>query len=850
MNEFDLLGRDTFLHKYGFRSANRYFVKRGDRLYDSKAIYGVAHQMQYPELGPKRSADFSGGERQVQEPLEALGFEFEVAPAPVGEVQDADDQPRISSEDVRLISSSRSKKFYADLAIEERDAYEKVSSSLERLGDLLKSKLASPNKFEVRTTAGFHVKSGVRSFIPKDLWFSVSPRENSKDLASIPQMFMIVSERGIEYGFGASVSPTDFSQQAPKRAVRTAAPKIFVRLPAPGSVEATGIAQDIDDAPPWFFRSKHRLDPKEKEFSSLQEWLRYLQSDRGKKNAAGTISRYLRGDEIDHTDLSEEVATMARLFEPLLDREWHARLRGVEGVEANQELLVEEESMELEGRTEFARLLRKFMDTFRRRREGPFTTEGELGSTMRDLRDCLQDLPCVSARPNIRVKVSVGQGSWTKTPWIALLDARETTSTQRGRYIVFLLAEDLSRTYLTLNQGMTELVSRLGQRGAVEEMHRVAEQSRPLILELLDPGFTLDRDIDLGSETAAARNYEEGTIAYMELLSENLPDDQTINTHLESALLAYDRLIAREQSVIQEDDGQPTWETYSIDDALEELFLEREDVERYLDIWRNKKNLILQGAPGVGKSFIARRLAYALIGFKDDSKVQTVQFHQSYSYEDFVQGYRPNGNLGFERKNGTFYEFRDRAMRDPSGTYVFIIDEINRGNLSKIFGELMLLIEPDKRGPTWKTRLAYATEADLDFFVPDNLFILGMMNTADRSLSLVDYALRRRFAFVAMEPLFGAPKFRAHLEVRGVPEDVVTRIVNAMGELNQAIQSDRTNLGPGFRIGHSFFTPTATVRDPDGWYRRIVETEIYPLLEEYWFDAPETADQWRDQLLR
>jgi hypothetical protein len=162
----------------------------------------------------------------------------------------------------------------------------------------------------------------------------------------------------------------------------------------------------------------------------------------------------------------------------------------------------------------------------------------------------------------------------------------------------------------------------------------------------------------------------------------------------------------------------------------------------------------------------------------------------------------------------------------------------------------MLLIESDKRGSTWKTRLAYATDGDEDFYVPDNLFILGMMNTADRSLSLVDYALRRRFAFVAMEPLYGAAKFRAHLEAHGIPEGVINRIVNGMGELNQAIETDRTNLGPGFRIGHSFFTPSRTVDDPEAWYRRIVETEIHPLLEEYWFDAPEMADQWRDQLLR
>ena len=262
-----------------------------------------------------------------------------------------------------------------------------------------------------------------------------------------------------------------------------------------------------------------------------------------------------------------------------------------------------------------------------------------------------------------------------------------------------------------------------------------------------------------------------------------------------------------------------------------------------------EKNLILQGAPGVGKSFLARRLAYLLIEERNDRKIQAAQFHQSYSYEDFVQGYRPNGAQGFERKNGAFFEFRDRALADPTGTYVFIIDEINRGNLSKILGELMLLIEPDKRGPEWATKLSYASSDEPDFYVPPNLYILGMMNTADRSLSVVDYALRRRFAFVSMDPMFASPKFRAHLLDHGVSDEIASKVVSGMSELNKVIEEDRLNLGPRFRIGHSFFTPSRRLDDPATWYARIVETEIHPLLEEYWFDAPEKADEWRDQLL-
>ena len=289
---------------------------------------------------------------------------------------------------------------------------------------------------------------------------------------------------------------------------------------------------------------------------------------------------------------------------------------------------------------------------------------------------------------------------------------------------------------------------------------------------------------------------------------------------------------------------------YSMEDTLKDLFLDPSDIERYLAIWSAKKNLILQGAPGVGKTFVAMRLAYALIGFEDTTKVQFVQFHQSYSYEDFVQGYRPSGSGGFVRKDGIFLEFRNKSANDSKSKYVLIIDEINRGNLSKILGELMLLIEADKRGPEWASKLSYANEEDNDFYVPNNLYILGLMNTADRSLSIVDYALRRRFAFASMKPAFNNSKFPKYLREKKVTDDIIDKIVIQMNELNNEIEQDRTNLGPGFCIGHSFFTPNEPVQDSQAWYQRVVESEIAPLLEEYWFDDPDKADSWCEQLIR
>ena len=224
-----------------------------------------------------------------------------------------------------------------------------------------------------------------------------------------------------------------------------------------------------------------------------------------------------------------------------------------------------------------------------------------------------------------------------------------------------------------------------------------------------------------------------------------------------------------------------------------------------------------------------------------------VQFHQSYAYEDFVQGYRPNEKGGFTLKPGVFHRFCERARANPDTPHVFIIDEINRGNLSRIFGELLMLIEADKRSENYAVALTYADPADGRFHVPANVHILGLMNTADRSLALVDYALRRRFAFETLEPAFGTDfgrtAFEEHLTGRGADPALARRISDRIGKLNETIASD-SELGPGFRIGHSYFVPRDDDEEEpsDAWYAHIVETQIAPLLREYWFDSPEDVD--------
>lgn len=288
---------------------------------------------------------------------------------------------------------------------------------------------------------------------------------------------------------------------------------------------------------------------------------------------------------------------------------------------------------------------------------------------------------------------------------------------------------------------------------------------------------------------------------------------------------------------------RPELERVSLEDAMRDVFLPRAEFERILASLRRRKNVIIQGSPGVGKSFIARRLAWALIGARSEDQLQMVQFHQSYAYEDFIQGWRPNGKDGFALRNGVFHEFCRRAREHPERPHVFIIDEINRGNLSKVFGELLLLIEADKRGPEFAIPLTYSESSTDTFHVPENVYLVGLMNTADRSLAMVDYALRRRFAFITLSPAFDTAAFRDALRAKQVSDAFVTRIVERVGRVNEDIRADVKNLGPGFEIGHSYFCPTAAVSDAASWYTAVVDEEIRPLLEEYWFDEPDRVER-------
>ena len=278
-------------------------------------------------------------------------------------------------------------------------------------------------------------------------------------------------------------------------------------------------------------------------------------------------------------------------------------------------------------------------------------------------------------------------------------------------------------------------------------------------------------------------------------------------------------------------------EPYTRENFLDEVFVSEKELSDLENLLKNKKNIILQGAPGVGKTFCARRLAYEIMGEKDESRVSLIQFHQNYSYEDFIMGFKPNG-AEFELQRGIFYKFCIAAANNPDKSYFFIIDEINRGNLSKIFGELLMLIEKGYRGE--KLSLAYKDEK---FSVPQNLYIIGMMNTADRSLAMIDYALRRRFSFFEMKPGFDTEGFRKYQD--SLNNEHFNRLVDCIKQLNQAIAADES-LGSGFELGHSYLCERKEVNDD--WLHQVINYDIVPMLQEYWFDNRKEVEKWKSAL--
>lgn len=466
-----------------------------------------------------------------------------------------------------------------------------------------------------------------------------------------------------------------------------------------------------------------------------------------------------------------------------------------------------------------------------------------LWKSFKKSQSALEATTAVQERNNtLKVKPSRGQGNWVTIPWIALFDTRETDTIQRGVYCAYLFREDMSGVYLTFTQGVTDYKERYKKTVLAREHSRAhAKDLQQYCGDLTKHGFALDKATDLRTKAALGKDYEASTVAHKFYAAGSVPDDAALSDDLEALLEVYDRYLAGGSAsspvpaggVVDSVQTQQMLST----ELAEKTNLTQQELEEIGFLLEGKRQMIFEGPPGAGKTYVAELFARHFAGNAlegpHDQRIVVVQFHQSYGYEDFVQGIRPEtnakGQLEYRVRDGVFKRLCDTAARNPDENFVIVVDEINRGNISRVFGELLFLLEYRNKSVS----LPYARPGDPLFSIPKNVYMIGTMNTTDRSLAQIDYALRRRFFFYRMLPVVdgAAPVLERWLRKQNLGQESREQALRLFVALNERI---RLHLGEHYQVGHSYFMSLdiATEAGRD----RAWAYSVMPLLEEYFYN--------------